>query len=109
MALTDQREFMKVDEFGFDPLLDESYDAIEGVTTYRAYTVKAAEEFNPGLIAFVMYRNIAWWRAILVYNGLEDIWDLKVGMEIRLPDINEMTTRLQRAKVANATNRVISI
>lgn len=96
--LSEQRDFMKVDEFGFDPLLDQSYEAIEGVTSYQTQTVKPQEEFNPGLIAFNYYRDVRWWRAIMVYNAIEDIWDIKAGMKVRIPDINEMTTRLQRVK-----------
>jgi len=106
--LSEQRDFMKVDEYGFDPLLDQSYEAIEGTTTYQTQTVKPQEEYNPGLIAFNYYRDVRWWRAIMVYNAIEDIWDLKAGNRIRIPDINEMTTRLQRVKTETAVSNVIT-
>jgi hypothetical protein len=44
----------------------------------------------------------------MVYNAIEDIWDLKAGMRIRIPDINEMTTRLQRVKSETAVSTVIT-
>lgn len=39
-----------------------------------------------------------WWRHIMVFNGIDDVWDIVEGLRIRIPDINEMTTLLQRAK-----------
>lgn len=97
--LYDQREFTKVDEYGIDPLLDESYDAINAVSSSATYTVNAEEKFNPALISFNVYNGtIMWWRHIMVYNGIDDVWDIVEGMRINIPDINEMTTLLQRAK-----------
>lgn len=94
-----QAEFARVDEYGIDPLRDDSYDAIYAVTSYTMYTVKASEKFNPALISFNVYNgNMMWWRHIMVYNGIDDVWDLVEGMRIRIPNINEMTTLLQRAK-----------
>lgn len=106
--LSEQRDFMSVDEFGFDPLLDQSYEAIEGVSSYQTQTVKAQEEFNPGLISFNYYRDVRWWRAIMVYNAIEDIWDIKAGMKVLIPNINEMTTRLQRVKAESTVASVIT-
>lgn len=106
--LSEQRDFMKVDEYGFDPLLDESYEAIEGVSSYTTQTVKPQEAANPGLIAFNYYRDVRWWRAIMVYNAIEDIWDIKSGQRILIPNINEMTTRLQRVKSETAVQTVIT-
>lgn len=94
-----QYEFMRVDEYGIDPLLDDSYDAIYAVTSSTPYTVKAEEKFSPALISFNVYNgNMMWWRHIMVFNGIDDAWDLVEGLRIRIPNINEMTTLLQRAK-----------
>lgn len=101
--LSDQREFITVDEYGPDPLLDDSYAAIMAVQSSSTYTVKPQDQYNPALIAFVEYRDVRWWRAIMIYNRLSDLWDLKTGMKIQLPNINEMTTRLQKLK-ANAAS-----
>ncbi len=107
--LYDQREFVQVDAYGIDPLLDVSYDAIEGVQTFTTQTVKATEQYNPALISYNVFRTIKWWRAIMVYNAIEDIWDIKEGMKIRIPNVNEMTTRLQRAKGAVAGTKVVTL
>uniref|UniRef100_A0AB39CEC3 Tail sheath n=1 Tax=Pseudomonas phage HRDY3 TaxID=3236930 RepID=A0AB39CEC3_9VIRU len=109
MPVFDQREFVSVDEFGIDPLLDDSYEAIEGTTSYRTHTVTTSEQFNPGLIAYNTYRNVKWWRAIMVYNGFIDIWEITENSKIRIPDINEMTTRLQRAKTGAASAVTITL
>ena len=109
MPVFDQREFVSVDEFGIDPLLDESYDAIAGTTSFRNYTVSTTEQFNPGLIAYNAYRNVKWWRAIMVYNGFIDIWEITENTKIKIPDINEMTTRLQRAKVGTTSSVTLTL
>lgn len=107
--LSDQREFASVDEYGMDPLLDDSYAAILAVSSSTSYTVKAQDQYNPALIAFTQYRDVRWWRAIMIYNRLDDLWDLKEGMRIALPNVNEMTTRLQKLKSATASNNVVTI
>jgi len=109
MALYDQREFVRVDAYGLDPLLDTSYEAIEGITSYSSYTVNDMEQYNPGLISYNVYRTIKWWRAIMVYNGIDDIWDIKQGMKIRIPNVNEMTTRLQQAKGNAAGTTIVTM
>lgn len=106
--LADQREYIVVDQYGPDPLLDDSYDAIRAVTSSTTYKVTAVDQYNPALIAFNVYRNKKWWRAILVFNAIDDLWDLKEGMTINIPDINEMTTLLQRLKSVN-TNQIVTI
>lgn len=100
MPVYDQREFVSVDEFGIDPLLDDSYDAIAGTTSYRTYTVNATEQFNPALISFNVYRTPKWWKAVMIFNGYTDVWEIIENSKIKIPDINEMTTRLQRAKTS---------
>jgi hypothetical protein len=106
--LYDQREFTRVDEYGIDPLLDDSYDAIYAVTSYATYTVNAQEKFNPALISWNVYNGtIRWWRHIMVYNGIDDVWDITEGRRIKIPNINEMTTLLQRAK--GSTTTVVTI
>jgi hypothetical protein len=107
--LYDQREFVQVDAYGIDPLLDVSYEAIEGVETFTTHTVNAMEQFNPGLISYNAYRTIKWWRAIMVYNGLDDIWEITQGAKIKIPNVNEMTTRLQRAKGSVAGSNVVTL
>lgn len=107
--LYDQRDFARVDAYGLDPLLDASYEAIENVESYSTLTISAAEQFNPGLISYNAYRTVKWWRAIMVYNGLTDIWEIVQGSKIKIPNVNEMTTRLQRAKADGASTQTITL
>lgn len=109
MPVYDQREFVIVDEYGVDPLLDPSYEAIEGTTSFRQYTVNATEQFNPALIAYNVYRNAKWWKAIMIYNGYMDIWEIVENTKIKIPDINEMSTRLQRAKTGANSSIVVTL
>lgn len=109
MPVYDQREFVSVDEFGIDPLLDPSYEAIEGTTSFRQYTVNASEQFNPALISYNVYRTPKWWRAIMVYNGYTDFWEIVENAKIKIPDVNEMSTRLQRAKAGANSSITVTL
>lgn len=89
-------KLFEVDEFGVDPLSSPFFDLVPSVTAYTLYKIPAAEHFNPALTAFLKYKSKNWWQAILVYNGMGDLWEYTEGKMIRLPDINEMTTLLMR-------------
>lgn len=101
--------FLTIDELGIDPLRDKSIDAIMEVKSFEFYTVRSDEQKNAPLLAFNVYRNETYWWHILVYNKLDDMFELKVGMQLRIPDLNEMTTRLQAALSEDKTVRTVSI
>lgn len=90
-------EFLTIDELGIDPLRDKAIDAIMSVEVYVSYTVKAQERYNAPLLSYNVYRNEKFWWHILVYNGIDDMWEVKPGMILRIPNMNEMVTRLTKA------------
>lgn len=87
-------DYVKVDELGMDPLRDNRFDAIRSVQGYELYTVDTNTRCNPQLISDMYYRTVELWDAILYYNGLADNFQLKEGMRIKIPNINELTSAL---------------
>lgn len=83
-----------VDEIGVDPLRDKSYDAIMSIGTYSPHTVKVEEEFNMPLLSYNVYLNEEYWRVLMVFNGLLDMFELKAGMRIRIPPLALVTAAL---------------
>lgn len=83
--ITDAKTFTVVDELGIDPLRDKSYDAILSVSQYTWYTVKSEERHNGPLLSYNVYNNPDYWRVIMVYNGIIDMFALKEGMRIKIP------------------------
>lgn len=47
--------------------------------------VGPGDEFRPDKIAKRVYGNVGFWYKILEVNGIKDIFDFKVGTNIRLP------------------------
>lgn len=86
-----------VDELGMDPLRDTSFDAIMSVTRYDLFTVTKEYEHNAARISFLFYGTTDLWYAILYYNKLADNWKLVEGMELRIPNQNELTSALNGA------------
>ncbi|MNR17208.1 hypothetical protein D3C85_1338540 [compost metagenome] len=101
------RDYLVIDEFGIDPLLDKSYDAITAVRSFTYHTIEPSEHHNPALISFNMWRTTAWWRVVMVYNNIDDLWDVVEGLRIKIPDVNELTTRLQKIKAVVVERTVV--
>jgi hypothetical protein len=101
--------FLVIDELGIDPLRDKAIDAIKETIGYEFYVVKSGEQHNSPLIAYNVYRDEKYWWHIQVYNDIDDMFDIKTGTQIKIPDMNEMTTRLQAALNQNNSTRTVSI
>lgn len=107
--LGDHSMFLVIDELGIDPLRDKAIDAILAVKSFEFYTIKSEEQKNGPLLSYNVYRNEKFWWHILVYNKLDDMFELKTGMKFRIPDMNELTTRLQAALKDDSTAKTVSI
>lgn len=101
--------FLVIDELGIDPLRDKSIDAIKETIGYEFYKVTSGEQHNSPLIAYNVYRDEKFWWHIQVYNDIDDMFEIKAGDQIKIPDMNEMTTRLQTALNENTSSRTVSI
>lgn len=97
-----------IDNLGVDPLSSTFFDTIKSVKAYTYYTITPQEHLNPALTSFNRYKSKIWWQAILAYNDILDMWEYTEGTRIRLPDINEMTTVIQR-QVAERPERIVNI
>lgn len=47
--------------------------------------ISKTREYRPDLVAFEQYGIVSLWWKLLEANGMKDIWDFKVGTNIRLP------------------------
>jgi len=92
--VTQGLSFAVVDELGIDPLREGFYDAVANVQSFSYYIVDSGEEFNAPLISYNAYLNESYWRAILVYNGIADMFALKEGLRIKIPALGELASAL---------------
>lgn len=108
--ITRARTFAVIDEFGVDPLRDKSFEAIRGVTSFQYYTVKAGEQFNLPLIAYNAYLNEEYWRVIQIYNDIADMFAVKEGMRLKIPNLALVVSALNGILSEQpAGNRIVSI
>jgi CTP:phosphocholine cytidylyltransferase-like protein len=108
-GLSQRSTFQTIDELGIDPLRDKSIDSIMAVVGYSQYTITHNERYNAPLISYNAYRDENFWWHIMVYNGIEDTWELKPGVILRIPDMNELITRLNDVMTSIKTVRTVSI
>lgn len=85
MSITEASTFIVVDELGIDPLRDPSFDAIMSVRQFSWHTVAPQEQHNGPLLSYNVYDNPEYWRVIMIYNGIIDMFELKSGMRIKIP------------------------
>lgn len=83
-----------IDELGIDPLLDSSWDAIQGIKEHTEYVVDQTEEKNVPLISFRFYGTYKYWWVIQMYNGLADSFTLKAGTILKMPSSASIISRL---------------
>lgn len=96
-----------VDELGMDPLRDTSFDAIMSVQRYTTFTVTKEYENNAARISYLFYSTVNLWYAVLYYNKLADNWAIVEGMELRIPNQNELTSALNSVIVPDFTTQRI--
>ena len=85
-----------IDELGIDPLNDRGLTAVSNETLYSLYIVPQQHAGRPDLISYKFYKVVDLWWAILAYNGISDVRSITVGTTIKIPDYNEVLTRLSQ-------------
>ncbi len=109
-SITEAKTFSVIDELGVDPLRDKSYDAIASIQEFQYYTVKPEEQFNMPLLAYNVYLNEDYWRVIMIYNGIADMFAVKEGLRIKIPALGLVATALNNVLVeTNNSDRIVSI
>jgi hypothetical protein len=94
VTITKASAFAVIDELGVDPLRDKSFDAIHKVQSFQWYLIKAEEEHNGPLIAYNVGLNEHYWRLIMMYNDIPDMFSLKAGMRIKIPSFALISSAL---------------
>lgn len=92
--ITQAKTFAVIDELGIDPLRDKSFDAIIGIRNFKYHTIAAEEQHNMPLVAYNVYLNEEYWRVLMIYNGIADMFALKMGQRIKIPALALVTSAL---------------
>lgn len=102
------RDLFTSDALGIDPLDSHFFDVVQTIQSYSTHTITSQEHLNPALTSYNMYRNKMWWQVIMAYNNISDLWDFTEGTRIRVPDLNEMTSAIQR-KITVKPEKIVTI
>lgn len=108
-SILTRAEHVVVDQLGMDPLRDKSYENIRSIQDWTHYTVSDSDKFNAPLISYNLYDTPDLWWAILVYNGIPDMFALVPGLRLRIPNQNAIISALAREQERQPSNRVMEI
>ena len=57
----------------------------------RSYIVQDVDIQRPDIISFKFYGKMNYWWIIMKINKIEDVWnDLKAGMSLNMPNVNDI-------------------
>ena len=85
----DMAKLLHFDEDNFDPLTSRFLEDLKGIEPKGTYLVQR-EEGRPELLAFNIYGNVQYWWVLLYYNDILEPDDLKVGLTINYPSIEDL-------------------
>ena len=60
--------------------------AIDRSSSDKYYVVTPGTEYRPDLISRMAYGTVDFWWRIMEANNIKDIYDLKTGLNIRIPE-----------------------
>lgn len=108
-TLFDRLEYLRIDQYGVDPLSSIIYPSLNKLPTlYRRY-LRDDEAGNPPLISFREYRSASvdvWW-AIMEYNGIVHSKHLVAGLPLKFFEYGALLQLLQQAKRSRAMVGVV--
>lgn len=73
-----------IDKFGLDPLTQAIFDEVDNSNSVNVL-IDVSLEGNPQMVSHKRFGTNAYWRHILIANGLIHPSDLKAGMIIQIP------------------------
>lgn len=73
----------------FDPLNSYLLYQIPRLTAIGTYTIRK-EAKRPDLLAYNIYGDTQYWWVLMWYNSLYSVDDLRVGLNINYPGINDI-------------------
>ena len=65
---------------------------------YNSHTVTIHEVLKPYLISFLYYGTVIYEDILLLLNGIDDIFELRPGVKIKIPQIEDLKTFLNKQK-----------
>lgn len=99
-----------LDSYGQDPLAVSLLDTLMSIKNTIPHKVGLDEEGNPQLIAYDRYGTVELYFLVLMFNGLGNSFDLVKGMELKLPEPNEVRAILNlKSKSKITLNNRVSI
>ena len=87
-----QDSYSHVSTLGLYHRSKETYTAQKN---YKVYEVTSKMAYRPDLVSQVAYGDWRYWWVILESNDLQSLADLKPGLTLRIPHIDEATIRIQ--------------
>lgn len=99
-----------VDELGMDPLRDKSFEHIkQQILTWTPYIVSDSDKYNAPLISYNVYETPDLWWVILAYNDILDVFTLVPGMQLRIPNQNEVWSALATEQERQPSYRTVNL
>lgn len=86
----------------FDPLNSYLLYQIPLLPSIGTYTIRK-EENRPDLLSYTLYGDTQYWWIILWYNSLYKPEDLKVGVKINYPSLNNIEQLYMNASIYQKT------
>jgi hypothetical protein len=99
-TIFDRLEYLRVDQYGVDPLSSAIYPALHRLPVYLQRYVTDDEAGNPPLISFRVYSSATvdlWW-AVMEYNGIISSKQIVAGLFMRFPDYGALLQLLQNVQ-----------
>jgi len=85
----DFKKFMNLEFTSYDVLSTVIFDKLLKLNPHGYHFVQG-EEYKPDLVSFKIYGDTQYWWILLHYNGLVSYIDLREGMRLKYPSINDL-------------------
>lgn len=82
-------KFMEYSDDNFDVLTSNVLNTLKELKTSGEYTVQGWDK-RPDMIAYEIYGDVQYWWIITLYNSIQTIDDIKHGMVIKYPSIQDL-------------------
>jgi hypothetical protein len=82
-------KFMAHSEYGYDILTSYFIKQIDNLEPFGTYEV-VNEEYKPWLVSYRIYGDVQYWWILMMYNKIISHYDVKIGIEINYPSIEDI-------------------
>ena len=74
------------------------WNSFEWTNGFYPHKITTHEKNKPYLISYAYYGTDKYWDLILLVNKIQDIWEVVVGEEIRVPKMKDITSFILKYK-----------